>query len=102
MKSEVDKAIKEAINYNVTECAEMAEAFDQTGVQAIAEVSRCVTDVMEDAEGYTENIKHSSDVVMQNLTDIKGEAEHCVENVKDLTSAAKAFVCVNKVRFFPL
>ncbi|XP_043470769.1 uncharacterized protein LOC122504013 [Leptopilina heterotoma] len=95
VKSEVDKAIKEAINYNVTECAEMAKAFDDTGVQAMAEVSRCVTDVMEDADGYTENMKHSADVVMRNLTVIKDEAEKCVENVNNIGSATKAFICVN-------
>ncbi|XP_051154709.1 uncharacterized protein LOC127277539 [Leptopilina boulardi] len=95
IKAEVDKAIKEAINYNVTECAQMAEAFDETGVQAIAEVSRCVTDVLEDADGYTENMQHSADIVLKNLTSIKEEAEHCVENVKNIGSAAKAFLCVN-------
>lgn len=97
MKSKLDETIKEAINYNITECVEMAEAFDQTGVQATEEVSRCVTFVTNDVNEHKKHIEQRLKTVLKNLEDIKKEAELCVKHVTNIISSVQALVCVNRV-----
>lgn len=94
MKYKIDEAMKGSINYNVTECATIAEDFDRTGDRVSEEVWQCVYNVTEKVEKHKQVITKRLNNVMKDLVDILLEAQVCSGE-----SNAQALDCVNKVSY---
>lgn len=101
MKSKVNDVMKEANSYN-TECAEMANSFDQTITRAAEKLWQCVTDATKLVDGPKENIQEKFDLLLRHSENIKQKSELCAKNVTDEVSVAQAYFCVNRVGYlFP-
>lgn len=94
MKSKIDEAKKEAIDYNVTECTAIAKDFNKTIDKVTEKIWRCVHNVIENVEKQKQLITQRSNNVTEYLVDISIKAQLCSGESTD-----QHFYCVNKVNY---